>query len=99
MKQMLLVKWEDNWADEMDLEGHFVIEKVEWEKISEDFSNHTEEIIYCVGTNEDIEYANGTEALAQFTTTEITEDEYQTLEKLDLLSSGFDGPDLEEWDD
>jgi len=95
----VLVKWADNWADEMDLAGHFVTERAEWDQIAKALGNYTNEMIYCVGTNEDIEYEDGTEALSRFTVTDITEDEYDTLHKLSLLSQGFTGPNIEEFDE
>lgn len=54
---MKLVKYDDNWADEMDIEGFTIVSDEAWEKFvsfvsPERFSNYT----FYIGTNEEIEF-------------------------------------------
>jgi len=95
MKERLLINWNDNWADEMDLEGHFVMDKDVWEQMKEQARKIDYAFTYCVGSNEEIEYKDGEDALKYFTAKSITEEEYKVLERLGLECSGFTGPDFE----
>lgn len=99
-KEMLFVSFEGNWADEMDIEGHRIFEKEEYDEYLEKVKAKIEEdgcFTFYVGTNEDIEYDNFEEFKSKFTTKEITEEEIKTLEKFGLYGSGF-FPDFDIYD-
>lgn len=89
----VLVLFEDNWADEMDLEGFKVMRKSEWEQTAAEFresKENSESVIeFYFGTNEYNEYDSVDDALACFTVTEMTDDDAEFLEK--LFPGGF-GP-------
>ena len=63
---MKLVKYDDNWADEMDLNGFKIMNdqdyEVWWEDIKESFKANPNQIWYC-GSNEEVEF----EGLEDFT--------------------------------
>lgn len=80
-RNLILVKQNENWADEMDLEGFFITTQ-------EDFNGHLSEakkaipFTICIGTNEEVEYTRFADYANSFKVESITEDEYQTLKKL-----------------
>lgn len=78
----VLVKWADNWADEMDLEGFRVYEVSKWDVLKEKLKKHTESFTICVGTNEEIDYDDGEALLGSISVTAITDEEVAVLKKL-----------------
>jgi len=92
---LVLVKYEGNWADEMDISGHYVTTQEGYNDEVEVFKAMLEHdsITYCVGTNEEIEYETIDELLECFTATPITFEEYTVLTKLELDATGFVGPE------
>lgn len=87
---MKLVKYDSNWADEMDIDGFKVLTNEQWEKYQQDFKKHFKEECYSyyVGTNEEIEYSDFDEFISDFKASEITNEEAAVLEKLfDNLST------------
>lgn len=102
-KDIILLKFQDNWADEMDVEGYEVItpeqlkyfnERVEAYFLENDILEH------YIGTNECIEYTSAIDLLSKYSVRDITEADYQTLNKLGLLKFGIIGPfEIDYWDD
>lgn len=93
-----LVKWNDNWADEMDLNGFKLMSNEEydtyiggWKKAFEYKGSYT----MCVGTNEDIEYESFEELVRTFDVSALTNGEYKTIEDHFGIEYGFfpDVPD------
>lgn len=86
MSKFYLAVWEDNWADEIDVQGFLPLyeeEKISLEKNIEKFQNLLEEDEfdydeYYVGTNEGIPYTS----LGMPSIKEITEEEYDVLIRL-----------------
>jgi hypothetical protein len=80
----LLVKYDSNWADEMDINGFKVLTNEQWEKYQKDFKKlfKKECYSYYVGTNEEIEYSDFDEFISDFKTSEITDEEAAVIEKL-----------------
>ena len=76
-KKFYLLKFRDNWADEMDVSGFVVYDEDEYkawlDKIPEG------EFTYGIGTNEEIEYSSKGEFLnsVAITTTNLTPEEVQ----------------------
>lgn len=100
---IIILKFKDNWADEMDVEGYEVITLGQLryfiEKAEEYFSNNNS-LEYYFGTNEYIEYTSSTELLSKYSILDITETDYQNLNKLGLLKFGIIGPfEIDYWDD
>lgn len=88
----VLVKFSDNWADEMDIEGCRVYSKDSWEKYRKLAKREFKEngsYVYCVGTNEEIEYSSYKDFISCFEVKDITIGQYDVLEKLGLDCMGF----------
>jgi hypothetical protein len=82
---MKLVKYDSNWADEMDIDGFQLFTDKQWEKYQKDFQKRFKKdksYTYYVGTNEDIEYGDFDEFMSDFKVSEITDEEAAVLEKL-----------------
>lgn len=78
----LLIKWSDNWADEMDLEGFHIMSEKAWTaflKLLDDtieiYTKHNDNLFqcfdFCVGTNEQITYKSKEDFLKSFEIEEI----------------------------
>lgn len=94
----MLIKYSDNWADEMGLEGLFVCSSDEWEAYKETVKKYFESrdsYIYYVGSNEDIEYNSADELLSTFAVvcSDIHSSGLGILETCKFLPVGFTGPD------
>lgn len=77
-----LVKWADNWADEMDLDGFKLMTNEEydayiagWKKAFEYKGSYT----MCVGTNEDIEYDSFEQFESTLEVNALENGEYRTI--------------------
>ena len=94
----MLIKYSDNWADEMDLEGLFVCSSAEWEEYKDSVKKYFEvksSYIYCVGTNEEVEYNSANDLLSAFEVicNDIQSSGLGVLEFCNFLPIGFTGPD------
>jgi hypothetical protein len=74
-----IIKWDSNWADEMDIQGFVIVDAKAAKEFKEQLETIKNEIIIGVGTNEDIEYANGKEMLSDLTFEDLTEDESESI--------------------
>lgn len=103
----VLVQWNSNWADEMDVEGFQILTDREWETIRHSILQRKNSFEIYVGTNEDIEYSNGEELLEEITVTPLTLEEAATIEKFfgdygghtAFLDNIEDEDDDEDWED
>lgn len=87
-----LLRYEDNWADEMDLDGFVVLDEEEMYdfNIAMGILSNTDFYAeFCVGTNQEVIYDDYSSLLRAYEVVEIFESQYLTLNGLDLLSSGF----------
>lgn len=79
-----LVKYADNWRDEMDIDGFMVFtakELIEWSQELnklEEFINRTE-FIFCIGTNEEMCYWSYADFISTLTLSAISEQEANFL--------------------
>lgn len=98
MTQRYLVKYESDWADEMDIEGLALLTEEDKSRIESLISKRSSyPQTHHVGTNEEIEYCSSEELVPRYTWTPITEDEYKTLHKLIGSDYGhFFYPEVEE---
>jgi hypothetical protein len=88
-KTIVLLQWDSNWADEMDIYGFSVMDKQEWEEYAKYLLDRKEGFTFYIGSNEEIEYENGRELLDEITVTEISEREAATVDKLFGGEGGF----------
>jgi len=77
--EYVLVKWEDNWADEMDVSGFRIYEKPIWDNMQSKLTAYKDEFTICIGTNEEIDYSNGKDLLKCMTSVLLTESEYKAI--------------------
>lgn len=90
-QQWLLVKFSDNWADEIDLEGFRVVTREAYDAyVTKRLKQYPNGFCRYFGTNEENEYASFQDYLDQTVTCEeITEEEAKVLEKFFPDGSGF----------
>lgn len=90
----LLVKFKDNWADEMDIEGFFITTREDWEnRVALLKDNFPYGLTYSVGTNEEIEYSNPEQILKKYKIKDLCDHDASFLK--DLFNAGefgFAGP-------
>jgi hypothetical protein len=89
MNEFVLIRWNTNWADEMDIEGYEIHKKSHYDVWAEHAVNHADSFEICIGTNEEIYYVNGQELLNDLTVISITDKEATTFRKLLGKSFGF----------
>jgi hypothetical protein len=88
----VLVKFDDNWADEFDLEGFMIWEKEEWEQhkaLALRCKNWPQESYF--GTNEWTEWQSAKQYLDCFTEVDLSPEEVLTMTKLfgDRMMNGY----------
>jgi len=88
MSTYYMVTYEDNWADEMDIDGHYVLKEDEYKEFQKALKE-TKGFEFYIGTNEEIYYDDNDSVLSAIEIKEIDQAQYDVLEKLDLLSRGF----------
>lgn len=100
----LLIKFNSNWSDEMDVHGFFVATQEKWDQYCDRVRKHFEthnELMYYIGSNEEILYESADQLLGEFQVTEITDTDAETLTRLfkatwaRTTAFGFTGPDVE----
>jgi hypothetical protein len=102
--ELVLIKWDSNWADEMDIDGFMIVDKTTSDKFKKQLKDYNSSFEVYVGTNEDIEYGSGEELLKELTFKTITEDEAKVIKKFFGNSGGhtefWTALDyLDEWND
>jgi hypothetical protein len=95
----LLIKYADNWSDEIDLEGHYVCTEEEWASYQLAIKKHFDEggvesLHYWIGTNEEIEYESAEQVFAAFDVKKISDMDSAVLDKYGLSYAGYLGPEL-----
>jgi len=81
---MLLIKFEGNWADEMDIYGFTIMTVKQWEYKKNEIRHTPFPLEVYFGTNESEDYETPEEYLRNFKVKEITKDEVKVLKKLFL---------------
>jgi hypothetical protein len=81
--EYVIVFFEDNWADEMDINGFCVMSKKEYDKMIDEINgiNFENELEVYIGTNESIEYTDAQSVLRCLKTKPVTKEEYDVLKK------------------
>jgi hypothetical protein len=90
-EKVYLVRFKDNWDDEMDIDGHVVLTGKDKDYLLKSIEKLTNrgELLISIGTNEDLRYDDGSDLLECFTFKVLDDVDLVTLVKLDLLSCGF----------
>lgn len=83
-----LVKFSDCYGDEFDVEGHSVFSMQEWNTYLEGLRKVKYPCIRYFGTNEFLEYDDYHALRSMYDAIDITEEEYQCLNRLNFLKSG-----------
>ncbi|TFG99045.1 hypothetical protein E4H12_04075 [Candidatus Thorarchaeota archaeon] len=94
----LLVTYNSNWADEMDIDGFYLTTQFRWDRFVERVNSHfkdKDDYTYYIGTNEEIVYESVEMLLSDFKVEEITAEEATLVLKLFGKGFGFTGPDVE----
>ena len=78
----VLLQWNTNWADEMDIYGFKIVEETEYEDWKQHNSQIKSAFNVCVGTNEEIDYNNGQELVDEVSVKPLTEEDEIFLGKL-----------------
>jgi len=101
-----LVKFNDDWADEMDIDGFHVYDKEVWQRIVTRVKNYGGGFDAHFGTNEENEYMDADDLLSNYKVTEIFEQDYDTLKRLfaksydnNLIDYGNFPTPWENWDE
>jgi hypothetical protein len=101
MSKYLFVKYNDNWADEMDITGFAIVKQEDWAAIIEEvkafFKKKLGGWTFGVGTNEEIEYMTFKDWSRQLSQTELSDDEAKTMIdvfKRAKIRPGYDEPRL-----
>ena len=84
-----LVEFNDNYADEFDVDEFVVMDGNRLHNIFDKLENYDERISFYFGTNEDLEYDCGQDFLDRLTIKEISDSDNQVL--LKLFGGGFGG--------
>jgi hypothetical protein len=91
-EKYFLVKYFDNWADEMDIAGYKLMTETEKKEYFNGFRKTIEEensYVFFIGTNEGIEYMSFDDFRDTFNVDEISEIEYGVIEDKIGKSMGF----------
>lgn len=78
---MKFIKFEGNWADEMDISGFAIFMDKTWDQYLDIWKNASYPQEYCVGTNESIEFDSFNDFCRHFDVQEIEEAEAATIRK------------------
>lgn len=89
MNTHYIVKFVDNWADEMDVAGFYIYEKTTWDELKTNIENIKTKMEFSIGTNEELEYRNGKELLNSFVEIPLTFEKYEII--LQLFPGGMFG--------
>lgn len=77
----ILVVFEDNWADEMDIRMFTICSPEESDEFQKRLKSYKENVCMYFGSNEENEYNNGQELLSNFKFYAITPEEEKVLRK------------------
>lgn len=90
----VLLQFESNWADEMDVAGFLVVTRDYWDKARARLLAIDAECHLCVGTNEYINWGSGAEVVDDISETNLTDAEVAFFRK-HFPVCGYGGEDPE----
>lgn len=85
---MYILKYKDNWADEIDVDGTIYLtelERIKFEGALDEFGNGD----FYIGTNEWIAYDSKEDLMSKIRIIDIAEGQLEVLFELDMLVTGF----------
>jgi hypothetical protein len=88
----ILVTYESNWADKIDVQASMITTIKEWKEICDQAKiafTQCEKCSHYVGSNQEIEYYTYEEWLDCYTVKELTQTEYKVLSKFDNLLNKY----------
>lgn len=91
----VIVFYNGNWADEIDINGFWYTTKEEYEYWLKNLDNADYPYCMYLGTNQDIVYENKEAILSDLKVKEITEVQYESLKAIHWSSWYGDFPDPE----
>lgn len=99
MSKQYLVKFEDNWADEFDVQGFQIMNQEELDSYFNAIDNYGyfmpgEREIFYFGTNQSLGWDSKEDFLSCLTITEISEEQANTIKELLSTNYGI-FPDIE----
>ncbi len=92
-KNYVLLKFSDNWADEMDVEGFLVVSKEYWLKREAELGEEQDALHLCIGTNEYLEWEDGETLLDSIEVLELEDAHAQLLAKQFPVTGYWSGGD------
>jgi len=88
--QKVLLTWNTNWDDEMDISGFIIITQEDWEKYKNEVERQAAGgITMYIGSNQWIDYSYGSELLEEITVDFLTDIEVSTIISKIGVSFGF----------
>jgi hypothetical protein len=81
-KEKVIVFYDTNWADEMDISGFQIMDQDKWNDFKTKVAACKKRMFVGFGTNEDNEYSEGKHLLAELTAKKISAEEIKVLNKL-----------------
>lgn len=85
MKNFYILKYEDNWADEMDIQSFIILNEKDkikfYDKAKNNLDKLNKKLIVCLGTNEDIKFEKGSDFIKMLKVKEISETEAKIIKK------------------
>lgn len=87
-----LLKLNTNWADEMDIDGAYMLTEEKYNKFLEAVTSFEEDTCFymCIGTNEEID-CQWCDIANDFEIMEITDSQAKMLEQLGMTNMGWAG--------
>jgi hypothetical protein len=97
----VIITWDSNWADEMDIAGFSIVSDKEAKDLKKKLNDRQTSFTICVGTNEDIEYSDGSELLGELSFKKISDEDAKVIRKYVGDEFGFTEflTQVEYWDD
>lgn len=83
-KEMILLKYEDCWADEFDVSSWQIVKADTWNSLKYNFLKKfkDKEFSFCFGTNEEMFYSWGIEFINKIDIQILTSDEVKMIKKI-----------------
>lgn len=85
MKKFYVLKYEDNWADEMDIQSFLILNEEDkikyYDKAKENLDKLNKKLIICLGTNEEIIFEKSADFIKTLKIKEISETEANIIKK------------------
>jgi hypothetical protein len=88
MKNYMMI-YSGNWNDEIDVDGFVIMEKKQMSYMTKFLKEYKNPISISIGFDDYVEYDNGKELLEEISFQEITQEEFETINKFFGTSNDF----------